>query len=110
MPTAKELLDSNQLVAAIEKLTKDVKAKPTDTRQRIFLFELLCFAGEWERAEKQLAVISQQSAQAEIGIQTYLNNIKAERSRQRLMSDSLQPQFFSKPPAYVDFLLNAINR
>jgi len=110
MQKAKALLDSGDLNGAIEQLISDVKGNPTDTTLRTFLFELLCFAGEWERAEKQLDVVGHQSVQTAIGVQAYRNNIKAERDRQRLFQDGLQPHFLSEPPAYVDMLLAANNR
>lgn len=110
MATAKELLDAGQLQAAIEAVTQEVKSKPSEMRQRTFLFELLCFAGEYDRAEKQLEVIGHQSAQAELGVQVYRNNLKAERDRRRLFSDGLAPHFLTEPPAYVDLHLSAINR
>ena len=54
MPTPKELLDSGNLKAAIEALTQEVREAPADPQKRTFLFELLAFAGEWDRAEKQI--------------------------------------------------------
>ncbi|MBI3655369.1 MAG: hypothetical protein HY232_03000 [Acidobacteria bacterium] len=110
MATAKELLDAGKLREAIDQLISEVKANPTEERLRTFLFELLCFAGQWDRAEKQLEVIAHQSSQAQLGVQVYINNLKAERDRQRLFSDGLQPHFLTEPPAYVDHLLGAINR
>ncbi len=110
MATAKELFQAGELRAAIEELTREVKANPSDTSRRTFLFELLCFAGEWDRAEKQLDVLGHQSAQAEIGVQAYRNNIKAERARQRLFSEGLKPHFLADPPSYVTLHLEALNR
>lgn len=109
MATPKGLFASGQLASAITALTAEVKAHPTDTARRTFLFELLCFAGEWERAEKQLAVIGQQSAQAEIGVQAYRNCIMAERARQRLFTEGAPPHYVAPPPAYLDLHLQAIN-
>jgi type VI secretion system protein ImpE len=110
MATAKELYQAGNLRAAIEEVTREVKTRPTDTARRTFLFELLCFAGEWDRAEKQLDVIGQQSAQAEIGVQAYRNCLKAERARQRLFNEGLKPHFIVEPPVYVGLHLQAINR
>jgi type VI secretion system protein ImpE len=110
MQEAKALLDAGELEPAIEKLVGEVKASPSDTKLRTFLFELLCFAGQWDRAQKQLDVIGHQSTKAEVGVQVYRDNIKAERDRQRLFSDGLSPHFLSEPPAYVDLHLAAINR
>ena len=68
MSQAKALLDAGQLGAAIEELTREVKANPTDTSRRIFLFELLCLAGDLDRAEKQLDVVGSADAQAAAGV------------------------------------------
>lgn len=108
--TAKELLDAGQLAAAIEQLNKEVKARPADPRLRTFLFELLCFAGDYQRADRQLEVIGHQSTTAEIGVQIYRNAMAAERARQRLFADGLQPHFLLNPPPYARFHLDAINR
>ncbi|HVF90423.1 MAG TPA: type VI secretion system accessory protein TagJ [Blastocatellia bacterium] len=110
MATAKELFDTGNLRGAIDQVISEVKAAPTDMQRRTFLFELLCFAGEFDRAERQLDVIGHQSAKAEIGVQVYRNNMKAERDRRRLFSDGLQPHFLVEPPSYVDLHLDAINR
>jgi type VI secretion system protein ImpE len=110
MTRAKELLDAADLQGAIDCVTREVKASPLDMQRRTLLFELLCFAGELDRAERQLEVIGSQSAQSEIGVQVYRNNIEAERRRKKLFSDGLEPHFLIPPPAYVDELMNAANR
>ncbi|HKG21416.1 MAG TPA: type VI secretion system accessory protein TagJ [Blastocatellia bacterium] len=110
MATAKELFDSGNLQGTIDQVIGEVKAAPADMQRRTFLFELLCFAGEFDRAERQLDVIGHQSATADIGVQVYRNNMKAERDRRRLFSDGLQPHFLAEPPPYVDLHLAAINR
>ncbi len=110
MTDAKTLYEAGDLAAAIEEVTREVKAHPSDAARRTFLFELLCFAGEWERADKQLEVIGHQSAGAEIGVQVYRNNLKAEHARRRLFTDGLSPHFLIEPPPYVDLHLEALNR
>jgi type VI secretion system protein ImpE len=110
MTQAKALLDAGKLGEAIEELTREVKAHPTDAARRTFLFEVLCFAGEWDRAEKQLDAIGHQNVKAEIGVQMYHSILKAERDRRKLFSDGLHPHFLIEPPAYVDLHLAAVNR
>jgi type VI secretion system protein ImpE len=107
---AKALLDAGHLSAAIEQLNQEVKSHPTDSRQRTFLFELLCFAGDYQRAERQLDIIGQQQATAEVGVQLYRNILVAERARQRLFSDGLRPGFLFEPPPYTRLHLEALNR
>ena len=110
MAAAKDMLDAGDLQGAIDQMTSEVKSTPLDTERRTFLFEVLCFAGDFDRAERQLEVIATQSVRTEVGVQVYHNNIKAERERRRLFSDGLQPHFLSEPPAYVDLHVDAINR
>ena len=57
MTQAKALFDAGELGRAVEELLREVNANPADTTRRTFLFEWLCFTGDWDRAEKQLDVI-----------------------------------------------------
>ncbi|MGA9389246.1 MAG: virulence protein SciE type, partial [Candidatus Sulfotelmatobacter sp.] len=54
-----ELYRAGHLNDAIKAVSAEVRDNPTDARRRVFLFELLCFAGEYERADKQLEVLGQ---------------------------------------------------
>ncbi len=109
MATAKELFQQGELTAAIAQLISEVKTRPTDTSARIFLFELLCCAGEWDRAERQLDVIGTQGAQTELGVMGYRNCLKAERERRKLWAEGAPPHFLADPPEYIDLHLGAIN-
>jgi type VI secretion system protein ImpE len=107
---AKELLDQGQLTAAIDDLGRQVKGHPADFRLRTFLFELLCFAGDFERARRQLDVLGTESAQAEAGTLMYRTVLAAEEARRRLFSDGLRPTFLFAEPPYVHQHLEAVNR
>jgi len=106
---AKELLEAGNLAAAIEQLNHEVSAHPTDSHRRTFLFELLCFAGDYQRATRQLDVLGHQSATAEVGVQVYRNALAAEEARHRLFTQGLQPHFLFPPPPYMHFHLEAVN-
>jgi type VI secretion system protein ImpE len=108
--TARELLDAGKLSPAIEQLGQEVKAHPADVRGRTFLFELLCFAGDYDRAERQLDVIGHQSESAEIGVDVYRKVITAERARARLFLEGGMPAFMMEPPTYAALHLEAIDQ
>jgi len=110
MADVKQLFDAGNLTGAIEALTQEVKANPADPARRTFLFELLSFAGHYDRAVKQLDVISHQDTQSEWATQVYQNIVQAEGLRARLYADGLKPEFLLDPPAYVHLHLEAINR
>ncbi len=110
MEQAKKLLESGDLSGAIEAVLESVRANPTNIPARIFLFELSCFAGDWDRATKQLDVIGHQDAHAMVGALIFRQNFKAEQDRARYFSDGLQPGILAPPPTYVEDLIQANNR
>ena len=110
MNEAKAELDAGNLDSALEAALNAVKSKPTDAAARTFLFELACFAGDYDRAEKQLDVIGHTDINAMIGSQIFRQNLKAERDRLRFFSDSQKPEFLMSTPAYVEDLFTANNR
>jgi type VI secretion system protein ImpE len=111
--SAKELFDAGNLQGAIDELTQDVKANPRDVRSRIFLFELLCFAADFQRAQRQLDAVAQTSGdvKVELGTQVYRNVVKAEMARRAFFrGDSRQPKFLSEPPSYVALHIEAVHK
>jgi type VI secretion system protein ImpE len=80
----KDLFKAGRVREAIEVLTAYLRERPSDTAQRTFLFELLCFAGEFTRAEKQLAVLSDGSLEKETGAIVYYAALHAEKARHEL--------------------------
>ncbi len=105
----KELFDAGDLAGAIDALTAEVKAHPLDAARRTFLFELLAFAGQYERAVKQLEVVANQDVESDWATQVYLNIVHAEEQRERLFNDGLRPEFLLDEPPYVHWHLEAIN-
>jgi type VI secretion system protein ImpE len=89
---ALSLYRAGQLQAAIAALGDELKKQPLDAKRRIFLFELLCFAGEYDRAEKQLSVVSDSSPQASAGAMLYRSALHAERERQDMFARGALPQ------------------
>jgi len=51
---ATDLFKAGRLQAAIDAQIQEVKAKPADHGRRLFLFELCAFAGDLERARRQI--------------------------------------------------------
>lgn len=100
-------LDAGNLTGAAQSALNLVKTNPTNVTARTFLFELSCFSGEWERAEKQLDVIGHQDANAMIGSLIYRQNLKAERDRMHLFSHGTRPESAMRFPEYVEDLLKA---
>ncbi|HET7275704.1 MAG TPA: type VI secretion system accessory protein TagJ [Longimicrobiaceae bacterium] len=89
---AQALFEAGKLDEAIAALGADLRDDPTDVRRRTFLFELLCFAGEFDRAEKHLEVIAGSSRDAEMGAWLYRSALHAERTRREMFQDGAFPK------------------
>jgi type VI secretion system protein ImpE len=79
--TARELFDAGKLNEAIEALGAELRQNPSDIQRRTFLFELLCFAGNWERADKQLDILAGSDKDKRLGSLLYRAAIAAEKTR-----------------------------
>jgi type VI secretion system protein ImpE len=96
---ARALLAEGRLVEAIESLGVELRSNPADVQRRAFLFELLCFAGEYERAEKHLDVLASAGPQAAMGGLLYRSALHAERTRQRMFQQGDYPRHDERLPA-----------
>jgi len=94
---AQQLFKAGKLSEAIPALNAHLRDKPSDVRSRTFLFELLCFAGDFDRAEKQLMIIQEESSKdSMLGALLYRAALAAERTRQSMFETKSFP---AKPAA-----------
>ena len=89
--TPEELVRAGQLAEAIQALGAYLRDHPADTKRRTFLFELLCFAGQYDRAEKHLNILAQTNQDSEMGGLLYRSALAAERKRQALFESRQYP-------------------
>jgi len=90
--TARELYHAGQLGAAIQALGAELRDNPTDVKRRTFLFELLCFAGEYDRARKHLDILAGQGPDSATGALLYLAALNADRMRTDLFEKRDYPE------------------
>ncbi|HTM48382.1 MAG TPA: type VI secretion system accessory protein TagJ [Bryobacteraceae bacterium] len=93
--TAKQLFDAGQVREAEKALSAYLRDRPLDAAQRTFLFELLCFSGQYDRAEKQLGVLAKGTGESELGAVLYYSALHAEKIRHELF----QKQAYPRTPA-----------
>jgi type VI secretion system protein ImpE len=102
---AAELYKAGRLDEAIKALGDGLRENPTDVQRRTFLFELLCFSGDYQRAEKQLDVLAQNDRDSAAGTMLYRGALHAERLRQQMFGPGgLPPE--TKTPRDVSGTLN----
>jgi len=89
---AKELYQAGKLDEAVQALNGELRDHPEDRKRRTFLFELLCFAGNYERAGKQLEILAQDGPDAMTGALLYRAALMAEQSRNELFEKKEYPK------------------
>ena len=89
---ALELFKAGKLEAAISALNSQLRDNPAGERNRTFLFELLCFSGDYDRAEKQLGILEREGKrESALGTLLYRSAIQAERTRQEMFERKTYP-------------------
>src|SRR5207302_2659085 len=107
--SASESYKAGRLQEAIDAQLREVKAAPADTGKRLFLFELLSFAGDWERARRQLDAVRYDELEREATLESYRKVLDAEALRRRLFTEGLAPRFLVDPPEHAQTRLEAVN-
>jgi type VI secretion system protein ImpE len=98
--TGTDLFKAGRLNDAIAAQTLAVRENPGDQSKRIFLFELLSFAGEMDRARKQLDALQFDKTELMLAVSAYRGCLDAEKDRCDILEKS-KPLFFSEPPEHV---------
>lgn len=106
--TPEEMLRDGDPAGALAALTEAVRARPADARLRVFLFQLLCVLGDWERALRQLKVSAELDAAAIPMAQTYREAIACELLRGRVFEGRAEPVVLGEPEAWVALLVRAL--
>jgi type VI secretion system protein ImpE len=97
--SARELFQAGKLNEAVQALGAEVRDNPADVRRRTFLFELLCFQGEYDRAEKHLHVLADATPDARMGAVLFFSALHAERVRQDIFRKKEYPSVAAIPNA-----------
>lgn len=95
--TARELFQAGKLDDAVKVLGAELRDKPADAQRRTFLFELLCFAGDLERAEKHLHVLADREKDSQLGAMLYFSALHAERLRREQFAGGMLPPASAAP-------------
>jgi type VI secretion system protein ImpE len=95
---------------ALQLLQEQVRAHPADAKLRIFLFQLLCVLGDWERALKQLDFAATLDPAALAMAQTYREGILCELLRAEIFAGRKSPMILGNPETWLALLIEALLR
>lgn len=110
-PSAAELaLKEGDVSRALKLLTEQVRAKPQEAKLRVFMFQLLCVLGQWDRALNQLNVSLELDGGTLPMVQTYREAIACETLRLQVFAGQKVPMLFGEPETWVALLIEALLR
>lgn len=99
--TPEELLKSGDAAGALAALSDQVRANPGDNRLRIFLFQLMCVLGQWDRAIRQLKICGEKDPSALPMAQTYREAIICEVYREKVFAGEKSPLVMGQPQDWL---------
>lgn len=106
--SALEHFQAGQLSEAIAVQNELVRKHPADVDARFQLFTFLCFAGDLERAEKQLDVLGNTDQKLQLGSVVYRHLLASELERRRVYEQGARPVLPPDHPEYVKQRLEAL--
>ncbi len=108
--TAEAALREGKPDVALKALQEAVRAKPDDAKLRIFLFQLLCVLGQWQRALNQLGVCSEMDGLAMPMKQMYEGPVSCEALREQVFAGKKAPMLFGEPEPWLALLIESLLR
>lgn len=101
-------LKNGDPAAALAQLQEQIREKPADAALRVFLFQLLCVRGEWERALNQLKVACGLDASALAMAQMYGEAVRCEAMRKDVFDGKKAPMVFGEPEQWLALLIESL--
>ena len=105
---AERSLKDGDPAAALAQLQELVRAKPADAKLRVFLFQLLCVLGQWQRALNQLEVACGLDASALAMKQMYSDAVRCEAIREQVFDGKKSPMIFGQPDQWLALLIESL--
>ena len=105
---AEQSLKGGDPVTALAQLQEQVRAKPADPKLRVFLFQLLCVLGQWDRALNQLTVASELDPEALVMREIYGGAVHCEATRTEVFEGKRSPMIFGQPEHWLARLIESL--
>ncbi len=104
---AEELVHAGKLDEALASLQDQVRSSPANAKLRVFLFQLLCVMGQWERALNQLQVLADMDSSTMLLAQIFRPVLNCEALRAEVFSGNRTPVIFGEPEEWMGWLVQA---
>lgn len=105
---AETTLRDGDPATALKHLIAAVKTKPADARMRIFMAQLLCVLGQWERAHTQLNVAADLMPAAIPMREMVGHALRCELLRAEVFAGKRAPMVFGHPDQWLAMLIESL--
>lgn len=107
---AEKLVREGHPDGALATLQDAVRTHPGDYRLRVFLFQLLCVEGQWQRALNQLNVCAEMDPLALPMREMYRGAVSCEALRADVFSGRRSPMLFGEPEPWLALMIESLLR
>src|SRR5260370_30593712 len=105
---ATELFKAGNLQAATDAQMQDVKKNAADPQKRIFLFELAAFAGDLDRAKRQIEAVNYEEPDRQTVVFGYRKLLDSELARRAVFREGQLPHFLCEPTEHIQLRKRAV--
>jgi type VI secretion system protein ImpE len=106
--SAEQSLKDGDPAGALAHLQEQVRSHPADSKLRVFLFQLLCVVGQWERALNQLDVAANMDPDAATMAKMYGDAVRCEAIRDGVFEGRKSPLIFGEPDRWLALLIESL--
>ncbi len=105
--TAEDYLRAGRLADCRQSLQQAIRSNAADPKLRVFLFQLLCVTGEWERALNQLQVLASLGPETLMLARVFEPVLQCEMLRAKVFAGRHTPIIFGEPQEWMGQLIQA---
>jgi type VI secretion system protein ImpE len=106
---AEQSLREGRIEEALAELQSHVRKAPDNADYRVFLFQLLCVLGDWDRARAQLKVLGELNPASLPLVHVYGTAITCELLRGEVFAGAKTPLILGEPLPWVALLLQGLS-
>jgi type VI secretion system protein ImpE len=108
LQAAEQAVRDGELDLALRALQDQVRRSPEKAELRVFLFQLLCVLGQWERAGAQLDVAAELDAKTLAMAEMYREAVRCEMLRADVFAGKRSPVVFGEPDQWLALLIESL--
>jgi type VI secretion system protein ImpE len=108
LQVAEQAVRDGDLDAALRDLQDHIRKSPEKSELRVFLFQLLCVMGQWDRARAQLDVAADLDDGTLAMVQMYREAVQCELLRAEVFAGKRSPLIFGEPEQWLALLIESL--